>query len=481
MALTIPLLDSWNKRLAASGVAFSGPLRYALPFLLFSLTIQTALLPLTINAFNINGLLFFLNFIWLPVLGFLVMPLGFAGLALAAVSLAFDGALWSRLAEICFNVAAIPCELLFSGLSRLDAAGLLAAPVALRPAWPAILGFWLLLLCLPWFAGPAEDRNMPRRPLLFAGFALLLMLAPEAARFAATRQDAVRLRLLDVGQGQAVLLEWPGGGRMLLDGGGFSGAFDVGRGVIVPALTDNRPPDLDWIINSHPDTDHLGGLIYPLQTMRVARFGHNGPAAASEALILKRDAVLAAKAVPVTDLAAGDAIGLSPELRLEVLHPPPAGAPGRALSGNNAALVLRAVWRGRPLALICGDVEKAALRRMRESGMELRAPVLVLPHHGSASSLDPAFYSAVNPRIALVSCGYANQWHFPAARVRAALAAQGIPLESTAERGQIAVEWREPERYAVDYARQPAQAAAPYEKEPVRRGRPEFFLHDGGE
>jgi len=112
---------------------------------------------------------------------------------------------------------------------------------------------------------------------------------------------------------------------------------------------------------------------------------------------------------------------------------------------NNASLVARLVWRGVPLALLCGDVQIAALRGLLQiqDSAGLGAQVLVLPHHGSASSLVPEFYRAVGPRLALVSCGYGNQWGFPTFAVVAALEALDIPLRSTAQFGQIAVRWRD--------------------------------------
>lgn len=77
-----------------------------------------------------------------------------------------------------------------------------------------------------------------------------------------------------------------------------------------------------------------------------------------------------------------------------------------------------------------------------------------MPHHGSVGALEPELYAAARPKLALVSCGYGNQWHFPAAAVRNALAQLAIPLESTAERGRIRVSWQGEQAMRVDFARQ---------------------------
>ena len=120
-------------------------------------------------------------------------------------------------------------------------------------------------------------------------------------------------------------------------------------------------------------------------------------------------------------LRAGDTLDLGGGLSLDIVHPPERGR----FSSNNGSLVARLTLRGHGLALLCGDAQKPALRRMLQSGADLRADVLVLPHHGSATSLSPDFYDAVSPRVALISCGAYNSFGFPRPEVLAALAERG--------------------------------------------------------
>jgi len=239
----------------------------------------------------------------------------------------------------------------------------------------------------------------------------------------------------------------------LVDGGGFSiGSFDVGRSVVTPVLTKNALPRLDKAIVTHPDADHLSGLIFILQHFAIGRYYGNedpppSPLAEQEQEALDR------RRLSKETLHAGDRLELARDLYLEILWPPhaeqwallPQGAKRDRI--NNASLVSRLVWRGVPLALLCGDAQIAALRGLLQiqDSAGLNAKVLVLPHHGSASSLVPAFYQAVAPRLALVSCGYGNQWGFPSLAVVSALEALDIPLHSTAEFGQIALRWAKPD------------------------------------
>ena len=291
-----------------------------------------------------------------------------------------------------------------------------------------------------------------------------------------------------------MLLEWPDRGRRgraLVDGGGFfSDRFDSGRDIIAPLLTANRLPELDWLILSHPDRDHLKGLLFfaahfsvrgaytagfaadsdPDRSPAGTRGEPTGGAAshaeartaiqtagriaggatgdpdgkASQPLSLyaRFTRILDARGIPRHTLHAGARIALAPErcpeLFLEVLAP----AKGEKAAGNNG-LVLRLVNRGKGLALLPGDAEAGYLRRMlrRLPPEALRAEVLVLPHHGSAGSFLPALYDAVRPRVAVVSAGMGNAYRLPADKVRNELAGRGLPLHVTAEHGAFARTW----------------------------------------
>ncbi|MCL1939429.1 MAG: DNA internalization-related competence protein ComEC/Rec2 [Desulfovibrionaceae bacterium] len=424
-----------------------------------SFSIQVFLLPLIAHIFGFSGLLFPLNLIWLPVLGSVVLPLSFAGLFLIAL-----GA--DTLASFVLYLAVLPCEALMALLLALDKAGLLLAPVMPRPHWLSAAGYWLLLSLLPGFL-----RRIPRREFrsgdgqgALSGYAafvvcgLVMLMAPVGQAWFENTRPGVRLRLLDVGQGQAVLLEWTGlggdreAGRVLIDGGGFTvGSFDVGRSVVSPVLTRNALPRLDMAIATHPDADHIAGLFFILRHFAVGHYYSNGDPPLSP-LAEREQEALARRGLDKEVLCAGDRLELARDLYLEVLWPP--HAEQRALlpqgakrdRANNASLVLRLTWHGVPLLLACGDAQIAALRGLLQiqDSAGLGAQVLILPHHGSAGSLVPEFYRAVSPQLALVSCGYGNYWGFPAPAVVSALEALDIPLRSTAEFGQIAVHWTDP-------------------------------------
>ena len=278
--------------------------------------------------------------------------------------------------------------------------------------------------------------------LLISG-ALLLSVGP-LLWVHAFFEPKISLRVLDVGQGQAVLLEWPYGGRAMVDGGGlFSDRFDVGRDLVSPVLTANNLPRLDFIAVTHPDRDHLKGLLFiaanyamkaaytaPLEGIDTPQ--HGSPRPLSEAFT----AILASRGIPRHTLGAGNVLPLADGLALEVLAP----APGVTPSGNDG-LVFRLVLNGHGLALLPGDAEAPYLRALLRSGADLSADVLVLPHHGSAGSLVPALYDAVSPKLAIASAGAYNPYRLPSRKVRDALEWRDIPLHITGNEGEIAVHW----------------------------------------
>lgn len=222
----------------------------------------------------------------------------------------------------------------------------------------------------------------------------------------------------------------------------MSPRFDPGRAVVGPVLADNAAPRLHAAVASHPDSDHLHGLGYIVKHFAVERAFHNGETPPPTAPARTSHIWSAMGGAP---LYAGMALELphsgGSSLRLEVLHPPPPSERGRAFAGNDNSLILRLVRDGKGLALLPGDAELPALRHVLESGRDVRAEVLVLPHHGSRHSLSPEFYDAVNPRLALVSCGRDNRYNYPAPAVVQALEKRGIPLRATAAEGGLEVRW----------------------------------------
>ena len=263
--------------------------------------------------------------------------------------------------------------------------------------------------------------------------------------------------MIDVGAGQAVLLEYPGG-RILVDGGGNTTPFfDCGRSIVAPKLTEGRLPRLDAVIVSHCDVDHARGLRWILEHFRVgalywspvsAHRAHSGEGKAIRELALKHG-------IPEKILHQGDTLELGQYLKLEVLAPlleRGTRIPSDSeLSSNNASLGLRLTHHEHGLAVLCGDMLSSSLRRLADSGQELKADALVLPHHGAASSFQREFYDAVSPSVALASAAPFSHFGFPSRKVREEMERREIPLFSTSELGSFHLQWKLVDgRYAME-------------------------------
>ena len=411
-------------------------LRVLLRIFLVSLFIQVALLPLNMLLFGNAGFWFPLNVAWLPVADLIVLPAAVLGLLCAALGLELP-------ARLILDVAAMPCQWLVDCLAWLTENDFLSAPAMLRPHWTALPAFAALLTALAFMAGRKSLPAGAMRLLLAGG---VLLLAGPLLRVEQRLAPVIRLDVLDVGQSQAVALHLPGHVRLLLDGGGSpSPRFDPGRDLVAPALLYNDAPRLAAVLNSHPDLDHMGGLVHILGHFRVnALFGNGQDGRANSAWgDLWAQTRRQHKARP---LAQGDVLQLGDpahQLQLEILHPPRSALTeeNSPWTGNNGSLVARLTHKGRGLALIPGDAERRTLRHLLDQGIDVRAEVLVLPHHGSDSSYLADFYRAVQPRVAVAACGFENRYGYPGKKVRAWLDKARIPLLFTGQDGQVSLTW----------------------------------------
>ncbi|MDI6856908.1 MAG: DNA internalization-related competence protein ComEC/Rec2 [Dehalococcoidia bacterium] len=280
------------------------------------------------------------------------------------------------------------------------------------------------------FARLSDAVNRPLRRLpavwVIAGLAVANVLVWAALIL----QPAPRLEItiFDVGQGDAILIRTPAGHNLLIDGG------PSGR-LLTEALGDELPfwdRELDMVVLTHPDSDHLTGLVSALERYDVEQVLTGAQQSDSDAFEAWREA-LDEEGAPVHVAAAGHWIDLGDGARLEVLGPPP-GFSGSGPESNDASLVLKLTWR-KASFLFTGDAANAAENALIESGADLRAAVLKVSHHGSAYSTSRSFLDAVRPAIAAISVGDDNIFGHPSAATLGRL--QDTLVLRTDEQGQI--------------------------------------------
>jgi competence protein ComEC len=224
------------------------------------------------------------------------------------------------------------------------------------------------------------------------------------------------ITVIDVGQGNSILVQFPGGGNMLIDGGGFSeGSFDIGKTVVAPFLYHERISHINTVVLSHHHPDHLLGLIYIMNNFDVRQIWK------SNLPVNPEDFPEWEKAIKLNNLNVFLFSNKSPErifneVQVKVLWPPTSSDKDiNDLSYdevNDSSLVLKITF-GNVSFLIPGDISGNVEKQLVAAEKDLRSDVLVVPHHGSNHSSSAEFIKTVACRYAIVSAGKANVFHHP--------------------------------------------------------------------
>jgi competence protein ComEC len=252
---------------------------------------------------------------------------------------------------------------------------------------------------------------------------------------APVRMRGVELHMIDVGQGDAVALRTPRGRWILVDAGRAWRGGDAGRATVIPYVRRHGGPVAAFVL-SHPHADHAGGAATLLRSLRPDVFWDGAYVGTSETY---RDALVAAAASGIAwERVRPGSRRVIDDIELEFLAPDSAWS--RALADpNEASVVVRARY-GAVRFLLVGDAEREEEGwLLTRDSLALRAEVLKVGHHGSATSTTARFLRAVQPAIALVSVGAGNTYGHPSTQVLASLAAQGATVLRTDRLGSIVV------------------------------------------
>jgi competence protein ComEC len=249
------------------------------------------------------------------------------------------------------------------------------------------------------------------------------------------RNDGVELHVLDVGQGDAILLRTKPGRWVLFDAGPAWSGGDAGRSTILPYIL-RRGGTLEGFVLSHPHTDHVGGAASVLMAMGPPTYWDAAFAGGSQAYGLS---LVAARKQRVgwRRVHPGDSV-LIDGVTLRFLAPDSAWTVG--LNDPNLASTIAVVQYGVVRFLLVGDAERAEEDWLLEHYKdELRADVLKVGHHGSSTSSSDAFLAAVQPDVAVISVGAGNLYGHPSPDVLRALARVGAEVVRTDQAGTVVV------------------------------------------
>jgi competence protein ComEC len=366
--------------------------------------VTLGLAPLTLLLFGQVSLVSPLaNAVAIPVISLFVTPLALAGSVLP-----------SPLADLVLGSAHLAIVVLVWPLTWL------AAPALAVWTAPAPTP-WILVLALAGTAWMLAPRGWPQRWAGLAAWTPLLTHMPAAP--AAGRFD---ITAFDVGQGMALLVETQHH-RLLYDTGplyapGASGATRV----ILPYLRGRGIGQLDALVISHSDLDHIGGAEAVLQTVRVGQLISSLPDGHR----------LLGKTTHPARCSAGQAWHWD-GVRFEMLAPDGASYANPRLKSNARSCVLRISAGGKAI-LLAGDIEAAQEAALLDLDADrLRADVLLAPHHGSGTSSSAAFLQAVAPTVGIFQVGHRNRYRHPQKLVYARYGAMGIKRIRTDERGAV--------------------------------------------
>lgn len=219
----------------------------------------------------------------------------------------------------------------------------------------------------------------------------------------------LRIFFIDVGQGDSTLIITSDKKTVLIDGGG-SDSFDVGEKVLLPYLLDRRILKIDYVLISHFDTDHCGGILTIMEKVKVKNIIISEQAEHSENYERFKKLMIHKK-IRLIEVKKGDKIKIGRYSEFKILFPT-----SRLLSENplnNNSIVAQFNYNNFKM-LFTGDIEKLAEQQiLKTEKAEIRADILKVAHHGSKTSSIPEFIKAVRPKIALIGVGKNNTFGHP--------------------------------------------------------------------
>ena len=225
----------------------------------------------------------------------------------------------------------------------------------------------------------------------------------------------LKIYFIDVGQGDATLIVTPQNKTILIDGGG-SENYDVGKNTLLPYLLDRKIIKIDYVIISHFDTDHVGGILTILQELKIEKviIGKQYETSENYEEFLQ---IINNKKIFVKMVGKGEKINIEKDMQIIVLFPGQELISENAL--NNNSLVIKLEYKDFSM-LFTGDIEEITeekLVKMYAKTDILKSTILKVAHHGSKSSSTEKFLKLVKPKIALIGVGKNNLYGHPNSEV----------------------------------------------------------------
>ena len=363
------------------------------------------------------------NMVVIPIAG-IIVPVGAAGLGLAVISPVLASMVFALLVRLLDWTLA----LVHYAAAQPGAQLHVAAPSAC-----VMLTYYGLLVSLL-----LNPRRRWRRAA--AGLCALLLVGSITWQYLESRTPQLRVTFIDVGTGDAILIETPDQHRILIDGGGtYNGRFDIGASVVAPVLWQRFIRRLDLMAMTHTHPNHARGLVSLLQLFPSPHVLTNGSPFNADYLRELRT-LCASQGAQLHTAQTGPRHWQWGDVQLTVLSPPSATHPHRTTwqpsTENDRSLVIRLQY-GDIRILFTGDIEHATERWLMTHVDDLRADILQIAHHGSRTSTLPDFVKRVQPQVGMISVGAGNPYGHPHPQVLETLQQYNVRLFRTDRHGAI--------------------------------------------
>lgn len=244
--------------------------------------------------------------------------------------------------------------------------------------------------------------------------------------------EALSIRVLDIGQGDAILIQSPGGKHVLIDAGP-----GVSKELLTLQLERLSIPQLDLVVATHPHEDHIGGMPMVLTTYPVRYFTDPGTLHNTPPYKDMMEALIARK-IPYRVARLSQSFKLDSGIQLDVLAPRDPLFEGTRSDLNNNSVVIRLVWKEFSM-LFTGDAEAESEERQVDDKFLAPVDVLKVGHHGSFSSSNPEYIRTIRPKVAIASLGAGNDYGHPHDKTVRTFRERGIDFHRTDEEGQVRV------------------------------------------
>ena len=366
----------------------------------------------------------FTNLLAVPMVGFCILPLSFISISMIYI--------WEPFAIKLISINGFVADQLIALLKWISQ---YSAPFEIYchlTFFEIFCCYGLILLCLWGYRS--------YKKYIWALIIMLIILDVMYWTHQRFFHDDVRVTILDVQNGNAAVIELPGGDCIMIDGGGISVSFDIGKHVLAPYLWQKKIKSVDTLILTHPDRDHLQGLLFIARNFNIKSVWSNGDQKQTE-LFKEWLSIIEQKNIHHKKIHANCKESLN-NVDFTFFNPPEAHNNSKLFydDTNNNSLVIQMKYKGSKF-LFPGDIEhEAELFLAQNFCSSLKSDFLLCPHHGSQTSSTNAFINCVKPEWVLVSAGkhYKNNLPNPAVIDRYLLA--NCKIKRTDTDGAIIIE-----------------------------------------